>query len=542
MTQDVTKQLAEVKAQVELAQAQHELSSLNVANKAIEYSNSVVAEGWGDTVDPRDHFYDGGNFKTGTSPAEYYETLPDDRNDGSFRPIFEDETDLNIIRAQANRVVWFDEIGMGALDSLKDYIYQDGLSFIVGPVVENTVPNKLVEEVGELVTHILRHNQYANYLDREYHDRARIDGEYLQYLEWKNGDAVWGEHEPQHLTEPDENYKRDLESWVGADYFESCWKYGVHTPKGKTVDRLGYHFVFDNEGLDWDYVPDERMVHYRRNVWRKVKRGISDFLVIVKDLERDAKLVENLALGTALQAAIAWITEYPEGAKNSNIQSAIAANPTFKRNIETETGTRQRSVNKYPPGSILHTPRGKKYVPGPLGSERSEYFIMVSQHLRRTTGVRFSLPEFMVSGDASNSNYSSTGQAADAFVKARESDQTCFGMPVVEALWKSIRMYANRGKLNLRGLEFDDVKRLVQITPDGQDPSTKSPLEKRQALAIETQHGWTSDETAATECGRQYRDETAKGAKRQASPNMQAEIQMSESVLEGIDWRSRPYG
>lgn len=491
---------------------------------------------------PQEQYFDDPNFwPIATSSGwNYYRTEATDRTNGKFRPVFENETDLHVIRAQAGKVVWFDEIGMGALESLKNYTFQEGLEYVVGSKNEGFVPAAMVTEVKELIDHILTHNGYygswiesgSDGVEREYHDRARIDGEWISELLWENGDVVWHEHEPEHLCEPDSRAKRELEDWIDIGV-PQCWKFGVHTPENRTEYHLGYHLCFDNTGSDWDYVPAERMVHYKRNVYRKVKRGYSDFFPVVKNLKEDSELADALGKGAKLQASIAWFEQHASGTRTSAISGAIVGNADFKTRLAKEGGTRTAYHRKYRPGSIVSLKAGKEYKPGPLGSDRNPNFILVSQALMRRTGVRFSLPEFMISNDASNGNYSSTSQAADWFVKARENDQRKFGGPIVAMLYKSLRMYANRGLLDLRGLTWNEFQRYCQIKPKGKDPSTKSPLEKRQGLALEMDYGLTSPETAAAECGRNYEEEVAKGAERQASPNMQAEVEMAESVLQG---------
>lgn len=525
--------LAEAKARLELELIEAETESVRLSRERME-ENAALLESTYQFADPREQFYDDPQFHpiATTTGYNFYRSQPDDRTGGQFRPIFENEIDLHVIRAQAGRVIWFDEIGIGALESLKNYTFQDGLEYTVSSVNEQFVPDAMVDEVRELIEHILFINGYYHGLEREYHDRARVEGEYQFEHKWRNNDVHWHEHEPEHLCEPDEVAKRELEDWLKIGV-PQCWRFGVHTAESETEHPLGYHFVFNNTGTDWDYVPAERMTHYKRNVYRKTKRGVSDFMPIIKDLERDSKLVESLALGAALQASIAWITQYPASTRNSTISSAIVGGATYKSQVQKESGTANNYHHKYRPGSILNVKEGKEYLPGPMGSDRNPNFILVSQHLRRTVGVRFSLPEFMVSNDASNGNYSSTSQAADWFVKARENNQREFGWPIVSAIYKSLRMYSNRGMLNMRGLSWDEFSKYIRIKPKGKDPSTKSPLEKRQALALEMDYGLTAPETAATECGRQYTEEIAKGAERQANPNMQAEQEMSESVMEG---------
>jgi hypothetical protein len=70
----------------------------------------------------------------------------------------------------------------------------------------------------------------------------------------------------------------------------------------------------------------------------------------------------------------------------------------------------------------------------PRGAEQ------VAQFVLRITSVRWDIPEFMISGDASNQNLNSATLAYESFVKSREADQGFYASHFEALAWKVLRM------------------------------------------------------------------------------------------------------
>lgn len=514
---DAQAELANLKAELEAEQIRQQLEEARYAQKSLRTLNNLVETSTPSThptiIDPYDGLFDDGDFMVGGGNG-YYSSV-DDRKDGKFLPIYETESDLRIIRARCTKVAFLDAVGIGALESLADYTIGKGYQYTVTEKEENSVPSEMLEEMEELIRHILDVNDWTNCLDREYHHRCRVDGELLSVLRWDGADVRWHEEEPDYIKEP----LNPPNGPAGSMDRPTSWTFGVHTVSKRPSEILGFHVVRDAEGKDWEYIPAERAVFYKSVPYRNAKRGVSEYWPIYKWLEDNSKLIRNMGQGAALQAAIAWIRELEPGAKASSASSRVVTEANYSRSVRGESGTQTRYGRHFPAGSII-TVTGGKYHPGPMGAERNAGFIEVSQHLMRRIGVRWSLPEYLVSGDGSNGNFSTTSIQADSFVRARLSDQARFGKRDVEQLWKSLRMYYMRGKLNDRGLTWQEIRRMVDIKFVAEDPNMKDPLAKREALKIETEAGWTSDETAARELNRDYEEEVRKGAERRENPAM----------------------
>jgi hypothetical protein len=209
----------------------------------------------------------------------------------------------------------------------------------------------------------------------------------------------------------------------------------VYDPIQRRIDHgapKGYHVIFNDSGTNYDYLPafpqpgetrtsGKACVHIKRNVPQNAKRGVTDFYPIQSYLEREYILGRNLSVGGAIQAAIAGIEEHAEGVSETQARTELTnALDQISKVVSARNGN---TTQKFEPGTILRIRNGKKWMAGPLGELRSPIYIEIAGYLMRAIGIRWLMPEYMISGDASNANFASTLVAESPFVKARESDQ-----------------------------------------------------------------------------------------------------------------------
>jgi hypothetical protein len=425
----------------------------------------------------------------------------DDRRDGRCLPLYDTETDLARMRGAARRLALLTPVAVGALDSLANYIFGPGFTLRIeghdAPPAWRTAAQGVLDRLAD-------DNDLAGLFDRELHHRTREDGEaFVSLVPQRQGGCRLRFLEPEQITEPAR--PRPLEDWLGvSDTLVSSWSFGVHTPADDPTQPLGYHVVSDGAGRDWNYLPVDQVEHLRRNVPRNAKRGVSDFAVIQADLEREAVLRRNTAEGAALQAAIAWILQpqtsdqAPLGIPRSEVPVAHRATPAT---------TAYERVRRYPPGTILRPSAGLEYKPGPLGSERIPHFLQVGQAVLRSIGLRWTIPEYLISGDASNASYASTLVAESPFVKAREADQQYFRRHLQSLCWKVLRLAWRQGAFDHLGVPFETL--LDRLTIQIGVPAVAS--RDLQALArtheLQLRLGLLSRRTAAAQAGLDFDQE-----------------------------------
>jgi len=458
----------------------------------------------------------------------------DDREDGKYRPFYSDEHDLARIRGQARNLSTFTSTSLGALESLTNYVIGSGPTFTAQTRFDEA--DQLVLAVQGFLDSFLEENEFIGGLDREIHSRSREDGEAFVVLHRGRTVPRVCIIEPDQVTEPDN--VRALDEWLGADGFLAYWSFGVHTRMSDHLgcqdfaNPLGYHVVYDSTGAQWDYIPATRvdaqvrlptdavMEHVKRNTSSSAKRGVSDFLPIQNDLEREAKLRRNTAEGAAIQAAIALIREHVPGTSEADASGMVNTNSiTDYQEATKNAGSRTVKVQRWTPGTMVDIPAGKKYHAGPLGSLRSPIFIEVAQYILRSIGVRWAMPEYMISGDASNANFSSTLVAESPFVKSREADQKFYSRHFRSIAWKAIRLAWEEGRFDKWATRWNELRQMVDL--DVTLPTVASRDRQQQASVNEIEHraGILSLRTWAAETNRDYDAERENISNEPAQPD-----------------------
>jgi hypothetical protein len=487
---------------------EHEASRLKLEIRRMQAATSLpLLEEWGDFVGRRETSFDesASNRPWHTSPPASL----DDRRDGCLRPVYGTEQDLAWIRGAARQLSSITAVSIGALDSLANYVLAGGFTFTVHSEFEQP---QLVTAAQRVIDEFLDQNDFSSGLDRELHHRSREDGEaFVSLVTGRDGTIRARIIEPEQIVQPANPVP--IEEWLGIDSaFDSSWSFGVHTSRGATDDPMGYHMIFDARGAEWDYLPSEVVQHVKRNVPRNAKRGVSDFHSIQGDLEREAKLRQNTIEGAALQAAIAWILQAPPGVSRSQMQST-GSDDLFAR-IERPSlhGRRPENVAHYPAGTVLRPSAGLEYKPGPMGADRIPNFVLVGQYVLRSIGVRWNMPEYLISGDASNANYASALVAESPFVKAREADQQFYRRHWHELIWKVLHQAWRAGRFSRLGLTWENLEQLIDVKVDAPAVATRDPLQLAKTQEMQIRLGLLSRRTAAAQAGLDYDAELLQGA------------------------------
>jgi len=484
----------------------------------------AVREAWGDVIDPREWLtepgYDDYNGFGGGYGAGLFDRR-DNRANGEDYPTFRTENDLSRIRAIGNFFATASPGGVGALGSLANYTFAAGFKITAQAaegVSKETVGDDLLATVQRVINALLERNDFFGMIDREIDHRARRSGEALVVLDRVNGwqtDLRFAE--PSQLTEPGNT--RPIEDWlsrdgiVDCDSFHSSWTFGVHTRDGRHDKPLGYHCLWNPSGTDWDYLPASRVCHVKRNVDLCVKRGISDFYACYEFLSHSEKLLRNSAVGGAIQAAIPYVKEYAEKITKDQITTARDAVTTAVNRTNPFGGREAAYLQKQGPGTVPLA-KGWSFKDGPGGDNRSAGFIEVIQAAIRYVGIRWSMPEYMISGDASNGTYSSTLVAESPFVKAREADQQFYATHFRKLVWKAIGIAFEGGYFRSSGVSsLAELQAVVSIKIDAPDVASRDGLKSAQEMQILVNAGAMAISTMATKSGLDHKEELAAGAK-----------------------------
>jgi hypothetical protein len=510
-------------AQEKRQQAEHELATVQALAEARVMQQSLsLLESPQPVVTPWQEYpqYDDFNRWPAVIAGGYPWATLDDRRDGRYRPLYEHDSDLRMIRATARRLATMFPVVQGAITSLTNYVIAGGFEYEFQPATTEAKP--YVRIVQSLLDAFLDRNDFIGHLDRDIHHRSREDGETLIGLYWdgKQRDEIRIELvDPNYIVQPANT--KPLERMLGCQHKLSSWWHGVHTTYDHELKRddvsrpLGYHVVFDPEGDTWDYLPSCRCEFIKRNVGSDARRGVSDLYAVQRDLELEAKIRRNTAEGAAILAAIVMIRQHAEGVTKSSVESFAQANRTTSYEKRIDSGTRTTNVEQLQPGTIKDTPYGMTTTVGPMGTLNQPIYIQVAQYLLRIIGTRWNMPEYLVSGDASNANYSSTLMSGLPFVRAREADQEYYAKHFESLIWKALRMYYEAGRI--RGVNWQVLRQGLTLKVDYASPATRDKAEQAATNKALIDAGVMSKRTAASDLGLDY-DEEQQGIAAEPKP------------------------
>lgn len=507
--------LEEVREQRKLLRAQIGLKKLQREQKLLEHLAL-----WDDDFEWGSPGWWQNSFRDGQGGPWIPISVPSDRRHGQDRLVIENEFQLDVLRQRSRALCKGNGNATGLLGNLCNYVIGKGFAYKAqSKKLVDVSPDqpgnqeagrikKLVAEVQDFVDQTLRLNRWNGLTDprsrriatdtreQECFRRVLRDGEaLLRGYPKDDGTIEFRFMEPEQLRQP-----------PGAT-IEDGWSWGIRhrmEPFEDVETPEEYHFVWmdqateDGEG---EKVDAKDVLHIRcPGTDANVKRGTPVFAFdVAESLERAAKLQKYLSIASTIRAATAEVWKNAFGTQ-AEIQDLRAQ---FKEYDRTDPYTGQsETVERVRPGAIRDLPAGREPVPMPATTGVPEY-LQAAQGDRRQAASAFSMPEFMVSSDASNADYSSTKEAGAPFVKAGETWQEFFKSAYLRVIWWAIEWAVECGVLP------EEVFDLIDIQVDGPAVLHRNELEAAQVRQIERANGVLSPQTWAAETGRDYELEQA---------------------------------
>ena len=509
MSQDLS--LEELRDRVSEALDEHEKQYLERELSYLEGENRLVdlSEAFGELIDPRERYHDTPDFNF----ADFRISTPDQRAHGDNSPLWRSEHELAQIRGVARWLCNYDEYAIGILGNLTNYTIGTGFQYKVTPKEGTSEAVALAAQ--KVLDRFVLENKWEGNLERELFERWIRDGEFFLKLRRRGRSVKAQVVEPEYVYRPAD--PREIEDHFGLDFLD--WSYGIASSIDDHSEVWGYNVFWYGENQNWEFCKPSQMHHALRNVDRGIKRGLSDYFAAASDMERGEKLMNATAHGAAIQACIAMILESAPGVTSTGI-SAYASSVTDRttRVTRPDGGTRSIKQEKFSPGQKYIVPNGQKYHPGPMGSSDAQTYIDVLQAIIRRVGLRWHMPEYMISGDASNANYSSTLVAESPFVKSTEARQSFIKAEFERIMWKVLRMSHDSGEL--RGLDLPSLsmEEHLEIEVTSPDVAVRDKLQDHQIRKEQNEAGLLSLETWAEEEGRDFEQEQNRGASRLSDP------------------------
>lgn len=328
-------------------------------------------------VDPREPF--------GDTPGEW---LPVARGEyGRERtcggPL--DEPQLAALRGECRQLALDNEFAINGHENRISYLVGPGHLYRVVPRRGMQPPQMLVTKAQCELDLFLRENSWAA-RQQEIVRRRDRDGEvFLRFFVSPDGYLKVRFIEPGSISTPLEQASRPEA------------RLGLLTDPDDVETVVGY-FVED------ELVPAGEVQHRRANVDANVRRGLPLFAPVRKNLRRAERLLRNMSTVAEIQSAIALVRKH-RAASRSGLESFVAngADVTLNNTLTN----RPEYLRRYAPGTVIDAPSTIDYE-FPIAQLNAGGFVTVLQAELRAIASRLVMPEFMLSSDASNANYSST--------------------------------------------------------------------------------------------------------------------------------------
>jgi hypothetical protein len=464
-------------------------------------------------VDRFEYLHDDDRFDKGYS---HYASTAADYDQGDNAPHWRTEQELSEIRGICRFLATISETAIGIRDTRRNFVIGQGFEIAVQPRPQFKDDPEAVE-IAKRATAWLETqfelNRWLGDLEFEAFNTLIEDGEQIWIVEPHPHDErriSFRLEQPDFLTQPGNPAHVGDQVGLGT---ELEWKYGIAAEWGRSYEPLAYYVQPYNDIEATVYMPSQ-VEHIRANVRRSIKRGVGDFYPVWQTLHKMEKLLSNTTHGAAVQAAIAYIREHAAGKSASAIETFANGRADSKSTYSTPSGARNLRTRKAMPGTVVDVQAGAKYHAGPLGTNQSSIYIEVIQQALRIVGLRWQMPEYMVSGDASNANYASTLVAESPFVKSCESYQYWLAQHYRRLFSKVIAMGIRRGLLPFPRSAFDT---LCNVSVEGQSVEARNRKDEHELHKSQHAAGLLSAESWAAAEGIDLAEERAKGAEVAAS-------------------------
>lgn len=444
----------------------------------------VYDELWDSFVDPQEPFYDDG---------ERWLSLGGGEAGGSqlLGPV--NEAHLADIRRQCRALALENEFAINGHENRVSYIVGSGHTYRATARKSRQAPSALVTDVQRTLDEFVTANNWHR-RQQEIVRRRDRDGEaFLQFFAAPEGTVRVRFVEPDQVFTPPEQAGN------------SAVRLGILTERLDVETVLGYF-------VDGKFVDGAEIQHRKANVDANVRRGLPLFYPVRKNLRRAEKLLRNMSVVAEIQSAIALIRKHRQSTA-TGVQQFVANQADLT--TTSPTSGRTSTLRRYGPGTILDARADIEYDFPAAGIDAAN-FVTVLQAELRAIASRLVMPEFMLTSDASNANYSSTmvaeGPAMRMFARL-QADQVSDDL---EVMWRVVDSAIASGVL------APEARMLIDIQAVPPSPAVRDQLQEAQRRRIENSAGILSPQTWSQQSGLDYEQEQANFAAARSRPDQAA--------------------
>jgi DNA topoisomerase IB len=413
--------------------------------------------------------------------------------------VYINEAQLRAIRAESRALAQINPFCIGAQRNRIDYTVGSGHKYKCAPINEDEFDtpeeaNELLSDCRNVIDEFVTLNRWP-VRQAETIVRLDRDGEAFRrfFIDEKEGQLHVRFIEPlciQDVGLPG--------TWFGIEFKRYDNGYDMETPTAyyvKDIRALG-EAVGEPVKVDASEVQ-----HLKANVDLCSPRGLPTWYALRSHFDRAMRLLRNINSVAEVQSSIAMIRKHV-GATRDIVQQALAKDAATVVGGDGGQG-RPDNVKRYLPGTALDIPETVDVMFPQAGIDIGRYVAGVQAELR-AIGSALAMPEYMISGDSSNANYSSTMVAEGPAVKSFERMQADIIDADLVVIRLALKVAAVAGRLP------ENVLDLIKV--EAEPPIIKH--EDRQAETESDQmlvNGKVmSRDTWAARNGLEYEDESNK--------------------------------
>lgn len=422
--------------------------------------------------------------------------LLDHQGRGEDPQVFLNWWQLKIIRDGSRWTCNYNPYAVNALENRQSYVVGNGYKYRVAPRPNKKVDPQLVEKAQTVLdTWMDQHDWHAK--EQEVVFRCDRDGEaFLRFFDTGQGRCEVRFVEPEYVRSNDNNQDTT---------------FGIVTDPDDIHHVTDYWIVENPQEKGWtpSLVSADEVIHFKINVDSAVKRGLPTLFPVMSNLERAVKLLRNMSILAQVQATFAVIRKH-KGSSSSAVQAFQQANADWEY-TDPQSGA-SIAGQRLKPGSIYDSSANTDWE-FPSAHVEAGGYVQVLQAELRAIASRLCMPEFMLSADASQTNYASTLVAESPAVKSFERLQQFYSRLFGHGayypnrhcgvMWRVLRIAVEGGLLPEEVLDTLEI----QTTP----PSTivRDKLQEAQRNQILHQNGVLGTRAWAEHEGLDYENQSA---------------------------------
>jgi len=398
---------------------------------------------------------------------------------GTLWPPYRSEYELARIRNESRWFATYHPFAVSALENRASYVVGSGHSYTVRPKPKADINGDILEAIEREITEFRELNLWQH---RQIENQIRLDRDGEVFVRFFEVDSrlVVRYIEPEQVSTPPGD--KSL--------------FGIITDEQDAESVRGYWVRYDDSHMNWQRIDARDIQHRKLNVDGTLPRGLPTLFAVRANLRRVWKLLRNMTTVASIQAAVAIVRQHG-AAPAGSVQQYVS------RMAQVPQHPGEDSVNTYerfPPGAILDVAPGVDVRFPAEGINVGNYVSAIQAELR-AIAARLAMPEYMLSGDASNANYSSTLVAEGPAVKMFERLQSQMIWWDSQVLMRALEVAERAGRLPA------GVSKQVVIDAEAPTTMARDRLKEAQADQILYTLGIVSPQTLAARHGFDFNQE-----------------------------------